>query len=431
LSSARYRWVILACCILAYATSHLTRWSYTSLAPYISADLHLDKAALGLLGAAFFYPYALAQIPWGRLADALGGRYVISLGALAVAGLLVGFSTAESLGEAVGWRIGIGIAAACGFVPIASLLARWFGPQERGMANGAYYGLGGGLGEAAAFLLLPAIQIYFLKESGLPLSGWRGALDVIAVLIGAIGLLCVVSLRSEPPRKAQEPHPLDASLQLSTGRQPGMLRDPVLWLLGCYFAAGIIALRLIPGWLIIYASDVYRLQWGYAQDAAVLAGGMIGMVYVLGHVGGSPMIGLLSDHLLARGISRAAVATVGLAASALAFGLLTVPMPSPLIFGGVALLIGVALHMFPLINAAAAERWGAQQAGESLGWINFVGQLAGAVSLSVSGYLGVKLAGQPGNPLAEYVGIWSLGAASCVLGAIAGWVAHRRMTYGS
>jgi sugar phosphate permease len=52
----RYRWVVLDGCVLAYATSHLTRCSYTGFAAYISADLHLDKAALGLLGAAFFYP---------------------------------------------------------------------------------------------------------------------------------------------------------------------------------------------------------------------------------------------------------------------------------------------------------------------------------------------------------------------------------------
>ncbi len=428
--SAQYRWIILACCVLAYATSHLTRWSYTGLAPYMSADLHLDKTALGLLGAAFFYPYALAQVPWGRLADVFGGRHVISLGVLAVAGLLAGFATAEGLGEAMGWRVGIGLVAACGFVPIASLLARWFDPQERGLANGTYYGLGGGLGEASAFLLLPVIQIYLLKDAGLPLSGWRGATDLIAVLIGAIGLLCMVFLRSSPSPKVPDVHPLDAGLQMNTSGRAGLLRDPVLWLLGGYFAAGIIALRLIPGWLTIYASDVYRLQWGYAQDASVLAGGMIGLVYVLGHVGGSPLIGRLSDRLLSHGISRVAVATSGLAVSALAFGLLTIPMPSPLALGGLALLIGVTLHTFPLINAAAAERWGVHRAGESLGWINFVGQLAGAVSLSVSGYLGVQLAGQPGNPLAEYVGIWLLGAASCVLGAVAGWVAHRRMTYG-
>jgi len=47
-----YRWVILACCILASAASHLTRWSYSGLAPSLIRALHLDRAALGLLGAA-------------------------------------------------------------------------------------------------------------------------------------------------------------------------------------------------------------------------------------------------------------------------------------------------------------------------------------------------------------------------------------------
>jgi sugar phosphate permease len=422
----RYRWIILACCILAYATSHLTRWSYTGLATYISADLRLDKAALGLLGAAFFYPYALAQVPWGRLADRFGGRYVISLGILAGAVLLVGFTTAASLGEAMGWRIGIGLIAACGFVPIAGLLARWFKVRERGFANGAYYGLGGGLGEASAFLLLPVIQISFLQSAGLPLAGWRGAIAFIALVIGAVGVLCLALLQSDPPQTVAEAHPLNAGLRSDDTAHGTPVRDPALWLLGVYFAAGIVALRLIPGWLTIYASDVYRMRWGYAQDAAVLAGGMIGMCYVLGHVGGSPLVGHLSDRLLTLGFTRVSVAAAGLAISALAFVLLMVPMPSPWIFGGLAVLIGVALHTFPLINAATAERWGVRRAGESLGWINLVGQLAGAVSLSISGYVGMSAA-RPGSPLSEYDGIWLLGASSCVTGVLAGWLAHRRM----
>jgi sugar phosphate permease len=365
-------------------------------------------------------------VPWGRLADRLGGRYVISLGVLAVAVLLAGFATAATLGEAMGWRIGIGLIAACGFVPIAGLLARWFEARERGFANGAYYGLGGGLGEASAFLLLPVIQIHFLRQAGLPLAGWRGATVFIAVVIGAIGVLCLFLLRSDPPQSIPEVHPLDAALRAEVCAQEAPVRDPALWLLGVYFAAGIVALRLIPGWLTIYAGDVYRVQWGYERDAAVLAGGLIGLCYVLGHVGGSPLIGRLSDHLLALGVSRVAVAASGSAISALGFLLLTLPMPSPWALGGVALLIGVALHTFPLINAAAAERWGVRRAGESLGWINLVGQFAGALSLSVSGYLGMSAA-RPGSPLGEYVGIWFLGAASCATGVMAGWLAHRRM----
>ena len=366
---ARYRWVILASCILAYATSHLIRWSYTGFATSISADLHLDKAALGLLGAAFFYPYALVQVPWGRLTDRIGGRYVISLGVVGVAGLLGLFATARTLGEAIGWRVGIGAVAACGFVPIASLLARWFGPQDRGVANGAYYGLGGGLGEGATFLLLPVIGIYFLNRPDLAVQDWRGAMKLIAVLIGAIGILCCLLLRSAPDEDRGLPSP-DSEPPPTGSGQVELFSHPILWLLGLYFAAGIIALRLIPGWLTIYASDLYRTQWGYGQDAAVTAGGMIGVLYVLGHVAGSPMIGRLSDCLLGRGVNRVVVAAAGLAVSTLGFGLLTAPMPSPWALGGLAVLIGVALHTFPLINAVAAERWGVRRAGESLGWIN-------------------------------------------------------------
>lgn len=54
-------------------------------------------------------------------------------------------------------------------------------------------------------------------------------------------------------------------------------------------------------------------------------------------------------------------------------------------------------------------------------------RLAGAVSLSLSGYLGITFASRSGGALAEYAGIWYLGAASGAVGALAGWVAHRRM----
>ncbi|MDX1411812.1 MAG: MFS transporter, partial [Nitrospirales bacterium] len=129
-----YRWIILGCCVLAYASSYLVRWSYTGLAPYISEDLHLDKAALGLMGSVFFYPYALAQVPWGILTDRIGGRHIISWGVLLSAGGLALFATSQGLGTAILWRMLVGVVAASAFVPIASLLAQWFQPRERGLA---------------------------------------------------------------------------------------------------------------------------------------------------------------------------------------------------------------------------------------------------------------------------------------------------------
>ncbi len=65
------------------------------------------------------------------------------------------------------------------------------------------------------------------------------------------------------------------------------------------------------------------------------------------------------------------------------------------------------------------------QTGKSLGWINMVGQLAGAVALSVSGFVGMGFSSDPRTPVSEYTGIWYLAMACCFVGAICGWVASQ------
>lgn len=424
-----YRWVILVCGILAYATSYLTRWSYTGLASFISEDLQLDKADLGLLGSAFFYTYAMAQVPWGKSADRWGGRTVISIGVLLSAVGLMGFTLAQTFGEAVGWRMFVGVVAASVFVPVAGLLSHWFVPKERGLANGLYYGLGGGLGQITAFLLLPLLHLYFLDRAVLPILGWRGAMGCTAVVVAVLGLACWIFLRSYPSSTDPEVHSTGYSSSKScatySDSDSPITRDPVLWCLGGYFAAGIIALRLVPGWLTIFASEWYRVEQGFTQTDAVIAGGVIGMVYTVGHVVGSPMLGKMSDYLLPHGVSRFKCASIVLGLGALSVSCLTLPMRSSWMLGGVALLLGVTLHAFPIVNAAVSDRWGKSRTGQSLGWINMMGQFAGAIALSVSGYVGMVWASGATGTIDGYAGIWYLASAACVVGAGCGWMAHR------
>ena len=386
------------------------------------------------MGAAFFFPYALAQVPWGTLTDRIGGRHVIALGVVLSAGGLALFATSQGLGTAILWRMIVGVVAASAFVPIASLLAQWFQERERGMANGVYYGLGGGLGEGAAYVLLPAIQIYLLQDSLLPFSGWRAATALMALLLAIVGLLCFVLLRSYPV----SPHPDRPINHLHTVpplkrenerkndvAPPSALKDPVLWLLGGYFASGIIVLRLVSGWLVIFAADVSAHTWGLDRETAVMMGGLIGLLYTIGHVTGSPVVGRFSDRLLGRGVNRIAIATLGLGVSGFMIGFLTLASLSPWILGSVALMLGITLHAFPVLNAVVAERWGIEKTGVSLGWINMMGQLAGAMALLVSGYLGMAFSADINSPLSEFTGIWYLGIGCCALGTGCGWMAHR------
>ena len=433
ISHPSYRWIILGCGVLAYAASFFVRWSYTGLAPYISEDLNLDKAALGLLGGVFFYPYALAQIPWGWLADRWGGRMVIGMGVMLSAVGLLCFASAMNLWSAMVWRMVLGVVAATAFVPIASLLANWFSTAERGLANGAYYGFGGGLGQGAAFLLMPYLAVYFLQGSTFPISGWRGAMVLIAVGLGCVGVLCLLFIRSFP----SNPHNLGAysdtaklSLKETEENRFNFLsigKDSVFWLLGMYFSLSLVALRLVPAWISLYANDVFRLVWSYERDAAMIAGGSIGALYTVGHIVGSPLLGKLSDWGLGYGIQRLMLPTISLGLGGLLVSVFLMTLPSPYVLGGVSFLLGVFLHAFPIMSAAVSERWGISHTGRCLGGINMVGQIVGAIALSVSGYVGIAFSENEGDLIGEFQGIW-YGVMACgVVGAMCGWFAHTIM----
>src|SRR3989442_12152290 len=85
LTSVAYRWVILIFGMLAYTTSYFARTNYTGIAKFVSADLGLDKASLGVMGSGFLYAYSLGQMPWGFAASRWGSRKPIGRGVVLTA----------------------------------------------------------------------------------------------------------------------------------------------------------------------------------------------------------------------------------------------------------------------------------------------------------------------------------------------------------
>ena len=236
-----YRWVILVLGMLAYMTSYFARSNYTGIAKFVSADLGLDKTSLGVMGAAFFYAYALAQMPWGIAADRWGNRKAVGTGILLTAATIWGFSTSHSYTELKIWRVLNGVAGAAAYVGMAGALSRWFPPQERGFSQAIFSGVGGAAGETAANLLLPVLIVY----AG---SSWRGSTQLMSAVIAVIGLACLLFLKSAPAETpATEPKPFDGE----------MVRDPRLWHLTALYSGFIIALRIIPPWLPLFAADIY------------------------------------------------------------------------------------------------------------------------------------------------------------------------------
>src|SRR5471030_77337 len=84
-NSRRLAWrrgsaIALTCC--AFFISFFHRVSTGSIAGDLQHEFAIGAAALGTLGATYFYVYALMQVPSGVLADTLGPRVTLALGML-------------------------------------------------------------------------------------------------------------------------------------------------------------------------------------------------------------------------------------------------------------------------------------------------------------------------------------------------------------
>ena len=389
-----YRWVVLGVGILAYATSQFARQNYAGVQKFMAEELSLDKAALGLLGSVFFYSYALFQMPWGMASDRFGSRAVTGLGILITAAAMWGFATGETQNALLFWRVVSGVGGAAVYVAMVGGMARWFPKSERGFSQSALGGVGGGLGESAAYFLMPLISIYMT-------SGWRQATSSMAIALTVIGVICLVLLRSNPPvpLEAKEPDgPFDWTL----------LRDPLLWCYTFLFSAFIIAIRIIQPWIAVYAADVYIARYQMDVNTAVMsAGTLVIIVYsLLGRAVGCPGAGKLSDVLLKRGVSRPTVAIGWLVLSVVLLQLLSTGLSTTWGLAVVSILLGTSVNLFTLIAAAASETYGAKKAASIVAFINMVAQISGATALALSGYVGISMSTQVGQGLSEYRGIW-------------------------
>src|SRR4030066_1824717 len=98
-------------CILSglFILSMFYRVSNAVIAPELIQDLGLNAETLGILGGAYFYSFALLQIPMGPMLDRIGPRFVVSFFALigALGAFLFAFGT--SFTSALLGRILIGV----------------------------------------------------------------------------------------------------------------------------------------------------------------------------------------------------------------------------------------------------------------------------------------------------------------------------------
>lgn len=181
---------VFACFAGTYFFSALVRGVTATLAPVFSAELGLQAADLGLLAGAYFFGFAVAQLPLGGALDRWGGRRVlIVLLAVAVAGCAA-FALAPDFPSLTLARalIGLGVSA-CLMAPMTTF-RRAFRPTAQLRAN-SWMLMSGSLGMVASTLPVQWM---------LPLVGWRGLFWGLALMfaLAALAILAWVPPDTDP-----------------------------------------------------------------------------------------------------------------------------------------------------------------------------------------------------------------------------------------
>jgi ACS family D-galactonate transporter-like MFS transporter len=170
------RWVpILAMVAIGTMINYLDRTVLGIAAPFLTRDLGLTAAQMGLVFSAFSWSYALLQIPGGIFLDRFGTRVTYCIAVVFWSLFTALMAAVRSLNGLIVTRIGVGIFEAPCFPANSRILATWFPQSERARANAIY-----SVGQYAGLGFLSVPLFWFTQR-----FGWRG----LFVAVGGFGIL--------------------------------------------------------------------------------------------------------------------------------------------------------------------------------------------------------------------------------------------------
>ena len=172
-------WIVLGSSFITLFVSYSIRiGAYSVLLPKMIQEIGITMTQAGMIRAAYILTYVLFAPLTGWLADRMGGRWVVSFFCLflGIGTFLMG--QVSNLFTAILFHGIVGLGASAMWVPIVSLIQKWFGTTRRGLALGILspsYSLGFGL----MGLILPTIVKNYSWRMGWTLLGISGLVLIV------------------------------------------------------------------------------------------------------------------------------------------------------------------------------------------------------------------------------------------------------------
>ncbi len=358
-----YGWALWFIAALFYSYEFIHRVAPSILTFELRDAFAVNDHQLGMMGALYFYAYALCQIPAGILIDRYGPikPLVIAAGILTFGSFL--FATTSHTGFAYLSRICIGAGSAFAFIGCLKIASQWLKkstfPLVVGLTN-----LFGTLGA-----LLGGTPLSYLTQQ----DGWRSAMMEMSF----VGLFIIFLLLffTKDKRKSQ---PLDKiSVKQMQQSLFKILKTKPIWILGVYSALLVAPIAALPEmWGVEFIKVAYQLP-------ATHAAGITHTIFI-GTALGGPLIGWLATFISNKFLLMR-ITTLG-ALTMLCFFLYWIEMPQLNLYGILfcyGLLTANMLLCFALVTDYAPP----QCEGAAIGLLNTLIMAGGGLAQYLVGWL--------------------------------------------
>lgn len=371
ISSMKKRWLILILSCFLFLLSQFYRASIAVISPDLVKEINIDTRQLSWISAAFFYAFAIMQIPISMYLDGLGPRLsMTALSLVAVIGAFV-FATGHSVPVLVAGRVLMGIGMACNLMGTLKIITLWFTPKYFATLSALVFSAG------TAGNLIAATPLVLMAQN----IGWRNSFWII----GAVNLFlvflfyCIAQDRPKAAFSQSVPEPASTKFGEIMHALYSLFRQKDYWIisLGTFCRYGIFA-AVQSLWAAPFLINSIEVDPVSAGNLLVLMN--IGLVI------GSPASGWLSDRVFK---SRKGIIISGL----IMMGgiLLTLTKMSP---GTDMIALGVLFFAFGLSSATGGimyahvkELMPSESAGTAMTGINFFTMIGGAFFLQILGQM--------------------------------------------